>query len=90
MVIDRLQLFIFFIVTTAGTVGIIMDAPHIFDYVDQDKIIEIYRGKWIKVPKKTEKKVIKSLLLLNQIIIKLNFKKWKKKTIIIFLIVFYY
>ncbi|EEB15168.1 DrosGluCl, putative [Pediculus humanus corporis] len=45
MVIDRLQLFIFFIVTTAGTVGIIMDAPHIFDYVDQDKIIEIYRGK---------------------------------------------
>ncbi|XP_014256431.1 acetylcholine receptor subunit beta-like 1 [Cimex lectularius] len=45
MVIDRLQLLIFFIVTTAGTVGILMDAPHIFEYVDQDKIIEIYRGK---------------------------------------------
>lgn len=30
MVIDRLQLYIFFIVTTAGTVGILMDAPHIF------------------------------------------------------------
>lgn len=45
MVIDRLQLYIFFIVTTAGTVGILMDAPHIFEYVDQDKIIEIYRGK---------------------------------------------
>lgn len=47
MVIDRLQLYIFFIVTTAGTVGILMDAPHIFEYVDQDKIIEIYRGKWL-------------------------------------------
>ncbi|XP_075215940.1 nicotinic acetylcholine receptor beta1 [Lycorma delicatula] len=45
MVIDRLQLYIFFIVTTAGTVGILMDAPHIFEYVDQDRIIEIYRGK---------------------------------------------
>lgn len=46
MVIDRLQLYLFFIVTTAGTIGILMDAPHIFEYVDQDKIIEVYRGKW--------------------------------------------
>lgn len=45
MVIDRLQLYIFFLVTLAGTVGILMDAPHIFEYVDQDRIIEIYRGK---------------------------------------------
>ena len=45
MVIDRLQLFIFFTVTTAGTIGILMDAPHIFEYVDQDKIIETYKGK---------------------------------------------
>ncbi|XP_044765704.1 acetylcholine receptor subunit beta-like 1 [Coccinella septempunctata] len=45
MVIDRLQLYMFFLVTTAGTIGILMDAPHIFEYVDQDKIIEIYRGK---------------------------------------------
>lgn len=45
MVIDRLQLYIFFIITTVGTVGILMDAPHIFEYVDQDRIIEIYRGK---------------------------------------------
>lgn len=45
MVIDRLQLYIFFLVTTAGTIGILMDAPHIFEYVDQDRIIEIYRGK---------------------------------------------
>ncbi|XP_025414553.1 acetylcholine receptor subunit beta-like 1 [Sipha flava] len=45
MVIDRLQLYLFFIVTTAGTLGILMDAPHIFETVDQDKIIEIYGGK---------------------------------------------
>lgn len=45
MVVDRLQLYIFFIVTTVGTIGILMDAPHIFEYVDQDKIIDIYRGK---------------------------------------------
>lgn len=48
MVIDRLQLYIFFAVTTAGTIGILMDAPHIFEYVDQDKIIETYRGKWAR------------------------------------------
>nr|ACT35385.1 nicotinic acetylcholine receptor beta 1 subunit [Pardosa pseudoannulata] len=45
MVIDRLQLYIFFAVTTAGTMGILLDAPHIFQYVDQDKIIEIHNGK---------------------------------------------
>lgn len=45
MVIDRLQLYIFFAVTTAGTIGILLDAPHIFQYVDQDKVIEIHRGK---------------------------------------------
>ena len=45
MVIDRLQLYLFFAVTTAGTIGILMDAPHIFEYVDQDKIIDIYQGR---------------------------------------------
>ena len=45
MVVDRLQLYVFFMVTTVGTIGILMDAPHIFEYVDQDKIIDIYRGK---------------------------------------------
>ena len=45
MVVDRLQLYVFFLVTTVGTIGILMDAPHIFEYVDQDKIIDIYRGK---------------------------------------------
>lgn len=46
MVVDRAQLWIFFLVTTIGTIGILMDAPHIFEFVDQDKIIDIYRGKW--------------------------------------------
>ncbi|XP_064459790.1 acetylcholine receptor subunit beta-like 1 [Ornithodoros turicata] len=45
MVIDRLQLYIFFAVTTAGTIGILLDAPHIFQYVDQDKVIAFHRGK---------------------------------------------
>ncbi|XP_013791583.1 acetylcholine receptor subunit beta-like 1 [Limulus polyphemus] len=45
MVIDRLQLYIFFAVTTAGTIGILLDAPHIFQHVDQDKIIEMHKGK---------------------------------------------
>ena len=45
MVVDRAQLWLFFLVTTIGTVGILMDAPHIFEFVDQDKIIDIYRGK---------------------------------------------
>ncbi|KAK2716449.1 acetylcholine receptor subunit beta-like 1 [Artemia franciscana] len=43
MVIDRLQLYIFFIVTTTGTIGILMNAPHIFEYVDQDTIMSQYR-----------------------------------------------
>ena len=33
------------VVTTIGTVGILMDAAHIFEFVDQDRIIDIYRGK---------------------------------------------
>ena len=38
MVIDRLQLYIFLAVTIGGTIGILISAPHIFTYVDQDKI----------------------------------------------------
>ena len=38
MVIDRLQLYIFLAVTIGGTVGILINAPYIFEYVDQDKI----------------------------------------------------
>ncbi|GFS24697.1 acetylcholine receptor subunit beta-like 1-like [Elysia marginata] len=38
-VLDRLLLIIFLLVTLAGTAGILMNAPHILEYVDQDKII---------------------------------------------------
>ena len=38
MVIDRFQLYLFLAVTIGGTVGILINAPHIFEYVDQDKI----------------------------------------------------
>jgi len=37
MVIDRLQLFIFLAVTIGGTIGILIDAPHIFEFIDQEK-----------------------------------------------------
>ncbi|CAI9731353.1 acetylcholine receptor subunit beta-like 1 isoform X2 [Octopus vulgaris] len=40
MVLDRLLLYIFLAVTFGGTVGILMNAPHIFEYVDQDAIIK--------------------------------------------------
>ena len=42
MVIDRLQLFIFLAVTIGGTIGILIDAPHIFEFIDQqDRIAKI-------------------------------------------------
>ncbi|VDP18318.1 unnamed protein product [Soboliphyme baturini] len=40
MVIDRLLLYIFFGVTLGGTVGILLSAPDVFEYVNQDQIIE--------------------------------------------------
>ena len=40
MVIDRLQLYIFLAVTIGGTVGILINAPHIFDFVDQQDVIK--------------------------------------------------
>uniref|UniRef100_A0A914E366 Uncharacterized protein n=1 Tax=Acrobeloides nanus TaxID=290746 RepID=A0A914E366_9BILA len=40
MVIDRLLLFIFFGITLGGTTGIIFSAPHVFDFIDQHKIIQ--------------------------------------------------
>ena len=48
MVIDRLQLYIFLAVTIGGTIGILMAAPHIFEYVDQDKIIQQNSVDWGK------------------------------------------
>jgi len=44
MVIDRLQLCIFLAVTIGGTVGILINAPHIFEYIDQDEIISRITG----------------------------------------------
>lgn len=38
MVIDRLQLYLFLLVTVAGTVSILMSAPHIFEFIDQDEL----------------------------------------------------
>jgi nicotinic acetylcholine receptor len=37
LVIDRLQLYIFFSVTVIGTALILFDAPHIFEFVDQQE-----------------------------------------------------
>ncbi|XP_060594559.1 acetylcholine receptor subunit beta-like 1 isoform X2 [Ruditapes philippinarum] len=45
-VIDRLLLYIFLIVTVSGTIGILMQAPHILEYVDQDQIIQDIIRKW--------------------------------------------
>lgn len=39
-VLDRLLLFVFLSVTFSGTIGVLMNAPHILEYVDQDKIID--------------------------------------------------
>ena len=38
MVIDRFQLYLFLAVTIGGTIGILINAPHIFEYVDQDAV----------------------------------------------------
>ena len=42
MVIDRLQLFIFLAVTIGGTIGILIDAPHIFEFIDQEAHIAVF------------------------------------------------
>ncbi len=39
MVIDRLLLYIFFGVTAGGTFGILLSAPNVFQYVDQQEVI---------------------------------------------------
>ena len=51
MVIDRFQLYLFLAVTIGGTIGILINAPHIFEYVDQDavkaKIMGTSPTEWI-------------------------------------------
>ena len=39
-VIDRLQLYIFLAIIITGTVGILIHAPHIFDFIDQSDVIK--------------------------------------------------
>ncbi len=39
LVIDRLQLILFFSVTVIGTALILFNAPHIFQFVDQQEIL---------------------------------------------------
>ena len=45
MVIDRLQLYLFLAVTIGGTIAILISAPHIFEYVDQDEIKREIMGR---------------------------------------------
>lgn len=40
MVIDRLLLLVFFGITLGGTVGILLSAPHVFEFVDQEQRIK--------------------------------------------------
>ncbi|KAF8367595.1 acr-2, partial [Pristionchus pacificus] len=49
MVIDRLLLLIFFGVTLGGTIGIICSAPHVFDFVDQEKVIKEINARYMNV-----------------------------------------
>lgn len=41
MTIDRLQLYLFSLGTTVGTLYIFLAAPHLFEVVDQDKLIQL-------------------------------------------------
>ncbi|CAD5208935.1 unnamed protein product [Bursaphelenchus xylophilus] len=40
MVIDRLLLYVFFAVTVGGSMGILLSAPNVFEYVNQTAVIE--------------------------------------------------
>ncbi|CAD6185327.1 unnamed protein product [Caenorhabditis auriculariae] len=43
----RLLLLVFFGVTLGGTLGIICSAPHVFDFVDQEKVIKQLNAKYL-------------------------------------------
>ncbi|CAF1314415.1 unnamed protein product [Didymodactylos carnosus] len=45
-VIDRLQLYVFFAVTSAGTFSILFNAPYIFQFVDQQAILNAWIEKY--------------------------------------------
>jgi nicotinic acetylcholine receptor len=40
MVIDRLLLYVFFAITVGGSLGILLSAPNVFEYVNQTAVIE--------------------------------------------------
>jgi nicotinic acetylcholine receptor len=40
MVIDRLLLYVFFAITVGGSMGILLSAPNVFEYVNQTLVIE--------------------------------------------------
>ncbi|CAB3400263.1 unnamed protein product [Caenorhabditis bovis] len=42
-VIDKLLLYIFFAVTTGGTLGILLSAPNVFEQIDQTAVIEMLK-----------------------------------------------
>lgn len=47
-VLDRLLLIIFLSVTIFGSMGILMQAPYILEFVDQDEIIQKLMRKYMK------------------------------------------
>lgn len=46
MVIDRLLLYVFFGVTVGGTLLILLSAPNVFEYVDQEEVINKIKAKF--------------------------------------------
>jgi len=38
VVIDRVQLYVFLVVTVVGSAVLLTNAPHIFEFIDQDEI----------------------------------------------------
>ncbi|KAJ1348062.1 DNA-directed RNA polymerase I subunit RPA2 [Parelaphostrongylus tenuis] len=62
MVIDRLLLLLFFGITLGGTLGIICSAPHVFDFVDQDKVIKKLNTKLYCIIYETVNKYLKPSL----------------------------
>lgn len=47
-VLDRLLLIVFLTVTIFGSIGILMQAPYILEYVDQDEIIRKLMRNYLK------------------------------------------
>ena len=63
MVIDRLQLYIFLAVTIGGTVGILINAPHIFEYVNQNQIKKEIMGEtWLQWTSQVTYHIVVSLI----------------------------